>query len=179
MTTSLWTWTILAIAALFVLAGSLYIANTPAMVPAPPATNNAASSTSPNAASGSPISTANPRAAATSPLIVISSPANGDSYCTGDIIPIRWSAPKTAQSFSLKVAWQTGSSIITSVAGNSTQFSSPVYYDYTWDQKNSSGGAFFAGAGYYVEVSARMEDGSTAVGRSGTFSITACTKNTL
>lgn len=111
-------------------------------------------------------------------LIVFSSPSSGDSFCLGDLIPVRWSAPKTAQSFSLKAVWQNGNSVITSIAGNTSQFSSPVYYDYEWNQKNSNGNAFFAGS-YYIEAIAHLKDGSSITGRSATFSTKECPKAAL
>ncbi|MDE1925531.1 MAG: hypothetical protein KGH79_05195, partial [Patescibacteria group bacterium] len=110
---------------------------------------------------------------------VISSPKSGEKHCLGDIIPIRWSAPKTAQSFILKVGWPSGSAQITSVAGNTAQFTSPVYYDYGWNQKSSAGISYTAGGGYYVSVTAHFKDGSSATARSvGVFVLAACPKTT-
>jgi hypothetical protein len=178
MSISKWPWTALGVVALVIIAGWLYVVYSPTIPVITPVINTVNSLTT---VPPSPAETQNSaaRSAATNLSVVVSSPKIGDSYCVGDVVPIRWSAPKTAQSFSVKASWSTGSNVITSVAGNTAQFSNPVYYDYQWDQKNTNGAPYAAGAGYFIQVIARMKDGSSSTGRSSTFSITTCPKTSL
>ena len=134
--------------------------------PAQTSTGPASSQTSSSGTSQKPVVT----------VYTVSSPAGGERYCDGDIIPVRWSLPIATVSYRVAVDGPGYSQWITSGPGSINQAGPTVEYAYYWNQQLQSGAASIPlGSSYYIAVVGTKKDGSTVHLKSnGTFSIANC-----
>ena len=112
---------------------------------------------------------------------VITSPKDGDTFCYGEWIPIRWSAPLGVDHANLTIETPSYYSPIGRVIGNRDDSGPVVRYSYDWDGTvggyNSSYPKQFAPESNFYRISMELafKDGSGGVFKSvGRFSIIDC-----
>ena len=65
--------------------------------------------------------------------IPVSSPKDGEEYCYGESVPIRFSAPKGADYITVNLVSPTTATTIAQITGVKDQDSPVIQYSYDWD----------------------------------------------